>query len=643
MTLLFIFHCLMMTAQDVSEFGKVDPELLRKPGSLITKGAEAEVIFDVSEISFSVVNGDPEIFIKAHTRIKIYNQNGLDEANVSLSYIPRQGAEVISKLEAQTYNLDASGNLVVSKLDKKSIYDKRSDNMFSKLTFTMPEAKAGSVIEYRYTLRRKLIYFDDWYFQRDIPVIYSQCQFEYPNAFTFNMIPHNNLPIESTKKETGYTIKHNFVMRNLQSVRPEPFMTATSDYKQKLKFDVIGYNPPGGFARDLRSNWPGIVKALMEDEDFGKQLTKNIPRTTDLDMALQKTTQPYARMAIVHDYVRKNMAWDGTTSKWALDGVKKAWEKKRGNSGEINLILVNLLKDAGLKASPVLVSTKENGRVKPMDPGYSQFNTVMAYVVIDSSFYVLDATDKYTPANLIPPSVIYTEGLVISKLNLERSITDQDWGWRTLWNESQIFQKLVNVTAAFNGQGMIIGDAFLMHKDYAREKWMETVEPEAEKTTTYFTKANEKLKLKDLAIKNEKNDSLPLEHLFKFELPVEENGGYSTVNINMFTGLESNPFLEEQRYSDVFFGYPQKFTMRGSLSIPEGFVFEEAPKNIKMVMPDNSIEMKRIFQVEGSMIKYVVEINIKKPFYAPDEYEELREFYKKMYSLLNEQVVIRKK
>ncbi len=64
-------------------------------------------------------------------------------------------------------------------------------------------------------------------------------------------------------------------------------------------------------------------------------------------------------MATIHNYVRKNMEWNNYGGIWALNGVKSAWKDKKGTSGEINLILVNLLKDAGLKASPLLVSTPQ--------------------------------------------------------------------------------------------------------------------------------------------------------------------------------------------------------------------------------------------------------------------------------------------
>lgn len=643
-TTLFIFlFAGVAQAQDKVEFGKVDNALLQKQASLIDKHAEAEVLYESSEVSFSVMGGSPEIHIRNHVRIKIYNSKGLEEANISIPYYARNGMENISKLEAQTYNINESGQVAVAKLDKKSVYDVKEDSRYSKLTFSLPEVKAGSVIEYRYISKRQVLYLEDKVFQRDIPVVYSKLMFEHPTEFTFTEQPFNNIPIEASTKPTGYSIQKTFICRNLQAVRTEPFMTTPKDYRQKLTIDLIGYNPVGGLAQDLRITWPKVIKVLMEDEDFGVQLKKNIPRTQELDQTLQKIQDPFQRMVAVHEYVRTNMAWDKATSIWALDGVKKAWEKKRGNSGEINLILVNLLKDAGLKAYPVLVSTREHGRIRPMNPSVHQFNTVMAYVTIDSSFYVLDATDQFTPPNLVPTSVVYTEGLVISKLDLEKSLLEQDWGWRTLWNDKQTFQKLVNVSAKFDGKSMVTGDAFIMLRDYAREKISHDVEPEAEKMTAFYASAVQGAKLTNLNVRNDKNQALPLEHTFRFELPVEANGDYSVYNLNVFTGLEKNPFLAVERYADVFFGYGQKFTLRGSLEIPEGFTFEAPPKNMRMIMPDNSIEMTRIVQIEGQYAKYSIQVEIKKPYYGPDEYELFHEFYKKLYTILNEPVVIKKK
>ncbi len=356
------------TAQNEQfQFGKIDTEDLVRKNSSIDKNAEAEVLFEFYDVNLTLYGGMLEINIKAHTRIKIYNEKGFDEANIKIPYIAKEGSEGIFKLEGQTYNQDASGNMNVTKLDKKSVYDKKIDNRLRNQIFTFPEVKAGSIIEYKYTVKRRLLYFDDWTFQRSIPVRYSNCTIEYPSEFSFSHIPRTTLPMEIDQKQSGHTVKKSFTMRNLPALKEEPHISCEEDYLQQVQFRMNGYYSPE-LTLNLTRTWHAIIKELMEDQDFGLQLNKNLQRTSDLDEQLKPIKTDGEKMYVIHHYVRNNMAWDGYNSIWALEGVKQAWADKKGNSGEINLILVNLLKDAGLKAYPLLVSTRKNGKVNTMYP-----------------------------------------------------------------------------------------------------------------------------------------------------------------------------------------------------------------------------------------------------------------------------------
>ena len=78
------------------------------------------------------------------------------------------------------------------------------------------------------------------------------------------------------------------------------------------------------------ATWPVLINRLVNDDDFGQQLTKNIPRTDDLDDSLKKVTDPCNQINIIYRYVRSNMHWDGHSSIWAIDGVKEAWKNKAG-------------------------------------------------------------------------------------------------------------------------------------------------------------------------------------------------------------------------------------------------------------------------------------------------------------------------
>ena len=375
----------------------------------------------------------------------------------------------------------------------------------------------------------------------------------------------------------------------------------------------------------------------MEDEDFGLQLKRNIPRTSDLDALLTKITDPYRKMVIIHEYVRKNMQWNDYDGIWALDGVKSAWKDKKGTSGEINLILVNLLRDADINVHPMLVSTRKNGRVNTGIAGIEQFNKVMAYVEIGKNIYVLDATNKYTPANIIPEDVLYSEGLVIEKLST------LEWGWKVLWNKEKLFKNTTLLMADINEKGLMTGVANIVSFDYSRLDRIPALKKGKQKFIDTHLNATTGFTIDSLSVENEDIDSLPLKQHVNFTGKTSSSGDYHYFSPNLFSGLEKNPFIADNRFSDVFFGSNQTYTIIGRFTIPAGFQFDELPKNTRMIMPDTSIIFSSLMRVTDNELSVRIQLDIKKPIYSVEEYPYFQEFYKKLFEMLNEQIVFKKK
>jgi len=617
--------------QKIPEFGKVDKSELEMTSCDFDKDAEAVVLFDDGEFFFSALFGN-----ERHIRIKILKDKGLDRADVHIKYYAYRGAENVKGISAQTYNLDAAGNIVVTKLEKKQIYDKKINARYSEIAFSLPEVKVGSVIEYKYTIEGS----DDitWYFQQSIPVLLSRYSINFPDDIEMSTIPHCSLPYKSgTERKSGRDIQV-YTMEKVPALRDEAYISCEDDYLQSMTARIVATNFFGMPRKSYIRNWPQIIRLLMEDEDFGVQLKKNIPRTKDLDSMLAKITSPFEKMATIHHYVRKNMEWDNNDNIWALSGVKSAWKDKKGTSGEINLILVNLLKDAGLKAHPVLVSTRDNGRVNTFVASVSQFNKVMAYVQIDDKTYVLDAVEKFTPTKLMPMDVMASQGLVIEKIETE------EWGWQTIWDEHSLFSNSIYINADVDKDGLMKGSASISSDGYARVKRMRALqEGKKEFTEKYFTSQNTGIRVDSVLIENEKNDTLPLSQVVTFNQDLNGSGDYKYFTANIFSGLERNPFVEDNRFSDVFFGYNQHISIVGNITIPDNYQFEELPKNLRMIMPDTSISFTRLASAGEGILSFRVTLDFKRPVFGVDEYPEFKEFYKKLFDLLNEQFVIRKK
>jgi hypothetical protein len=80
----------------------------------------------------------------------------------------------------------------------------------------------------------------------------------------------------------------------------------------------------------------------------------------------------------------------------------------------------------------------------------------------------------------------------------------------------------------------------------------------------------------------------------------------------------------------------------GSISLPDGYSVESLPKNIRMIMQDTSIVMERLMQVDEGRLSYRISLDFQRPVYFTEEYPDFKEFYKKLYASLNEQIVLRK-
>ncbi|HSU27065.1 MAG TPA: hypothetical protein VLJ68_01710, partial [Chitinophagaceae bacterium] len=159
----------------------------------------------------------------------------------------------------------------------------------------------------------------------------------------------------------------------------------------------------------------------------------------------------------------------------------------------------------------------------------------------------------------------------------------------------------------------------------------------------YFLSTNPGVKLTDFVVENEDVDTLPLLQSFSFTRPTGGSGDYRYFTLNMFSGLEKNQFIAQTRISDVFFGANQFYYISGSFTLPDNYSFDVLPENIKMITPDTSIIATRRMNVAGNELGALVTVEFKKPVFTPEEYPDMMEFYKKLFDMLNEQIVIKKK
>ena len=126
-------------------------------------------------------------------------------------------------------------------------------------------------------------------------------------------------------------------------------------------------------------------------------------------------------------------------------------------------------------------------------------------------------------------------------------------------------------------------------------------------------------------------------------MPATVSGDYKLVNVNLFSGLEKNLFTSDNRLTDIDFGCTRRTDINAIFQLPPGMRLEEKPKNVQLVTPDKSISFMRLSEVNDNSVNVQISLKINQTVYATDSYPVIKEFYKKMHDLLNEQIVLSKK
>jgi hypothetical protein len=636
------------TANPTQSYGKVDQADLEMKSCDFEPDANAEVLFNKSSVYYG--SDLYSITEDVHKRVKIFNDNGKKEADIKIQYYGGNRYEYILSIQAQTINL-VDGKQEITKLDKKLIYTKNIDKARSEITFTMPNVKPGCIIEYKYSWNTNDNFnMPDWDFQEKIPVRYSELTTSIPDIFYFRPHLHTTLPlVKNSNSKEGRTLLDGGTgspygldvdtraMANIPSLPDEPYMSSFRDNVQSLRFQLVSIRPIGGFTKTGSDTWAKVGGRLIDDDDFGGQLKRKLNNEDVIISKAKALKTDDDKIAFVFKEVKNAMKWNAIDRWYTTDGTYRAWENKTGNSAEINLILYHLLKQSGVEAYPMVVSTREHGKVSGLYTSTVEFNRAVVYIPVDSTKrYILDATGKYNMYNEIPDELLNSSGLFIDKSKNQYDM---------IYLHKDIpARQVILISAEIKPGGKLEGTAQISSSSYNRINAIEKYKTDGEKKYTDYLRDNDNnLKISSLKFDNMEVDTLPLMQNIAFNLDLagsDEN--YIYLNPNLFTALKTNPFLSEKRMTDIDLRYLKNYSINGVYKVPAGYKIDALPKSITIVMPDKSVSFKRFVGEQDGSIVVRYTIMYKRAQYKKEEYPEFHEFFKQMHEMLNEQIILKK-
>ena len=646
-------------------FGKVSKEELEETQHPLEPEANAAVLYKSENVffMFSKQEGFTQVR-EVSKRIKIYNKEGYDYATEKLRFYNENSSsrENISRLNGYTYTLK-NGSVEKIKLKKESIFENEINKYWATKSFTMPGVEEGCIIEYEYTIKTPFMNINDLIIQYDIPVNKIEVKVTIPEYFNYNKVSNLRAKIqpvieEDTKrrKETINSVSRgeslvgnssfnssslDFIeniykinMDNIPSLKEEPLVDNMENYRSKLALEYAYFKSPDGVIKPYSTTWDKITEKINKSESFGDQLAIKNYFKDDLSNILKEAKSDSEKIIAIFEHVKSKVKWNSFIGYNTHDGVKKAYKDGVGNVAEINLILISMLKEAGINAHPVLLSTRDNG--VPLFPTRDGFNYVICAIEDSNNLIYLDATQQHANPNILPARAINWLGRIVrdddtsdwvqlSPKAMSKEIISLSYNLNEDLTETGKLRKRLTNYLAYN----------FRNKNAKRNKdeFIQNIESD-----------NSGLTIKELNLTDAENYYKPVtyDYEFDFDGAAEEIADKIYVSPLALLSSEENPFIQDTRNYPIDFITPISSKYIVNISIPEGYEVEFLPEATSVKFNVEGASFNYFIKQAGKNIQIIVDTEIKQTLILSKEYQDFKKFYQLLKDKEAEKIVLKK-
>jgi hypothetical protein len=608
--------------------------------------AEAAVLGDFGHIFMAEVREYMGFNLTHHKRIKIFSKSAFDRANVSIGYYSKDDNEYILKIKAQT--ILPNGKRIP--VESKSFVVEKLDENISIQKFTFPAVTEGAVLEYEYEMASKdLQGLKAWEFQHDIPTRYSFINVNVESRFSYTYLYQGKQNIKQTevlydnKNSSTYgselsRTRFGFYTENLPALKKEAYVSTIKDYIIKITFQLVDYYDRQGIKHNVVPSWEKTVKELLDATYFGDNYLKKSKYDDvweKVKLLVSPSDSAMKKINTIYDWVNENIEWDDYFRYYASKSPNEIFKKRKGNSADINFMLIALLREAGIEANPVILSTRENGRPFMDFPFLRQYNHTIAHVDLNGKMLLLDCGNINRPPGMIRIVALNDKGYLVKK---------KDSKWIDIVPSVSSQVSIGNLT--LTEEGGIKGSISYQFKGVAAaEKRYESGRDSTGKTLKEaIAKRLPDWIVDSVYFKNLNDSREPLqENLYlRINNVGQVNDDFIYVKPTLQSGWEKSPFKMPTRIYPVEFPYPMNEQYVMNLKIPKGYKVEEMPKQVNLSLPPDDARFQYLISAQGENINLIVKINVKRTVFANENYEYLKKFFDDIASKLDEQIVLKK-
>jgi hypothetical protein len=340
------------------------------------------------------IRGVRELFY----RIKIFNDEGREHANIEIPYNKREFR--VMNIEARVVR--ASGEIAEFKGEilEKTLAKTRKKHLQAK-TFTLPEIQPGDVIEYRYKLKLRRDYIFSTYWPIQERLFIRDAAISLRPAKYLKRGYSRNLP-ENAELREGRDGIWRYTMHDLPPLLDEALMAPAQVLQARIHvvygWWIEGKDPATFWQETVGEAWGKLIEKYMKKPRRLRSVVETLVSPQDTPEGklrkLYDAVQGIRNLSYEEFYTKKER-WeeDLDTRDWAGD----VWDLGYGNDWEIARLFTALCRAAGFDADIVFVSERDDHFFDSKLPDADQLDGELTVVDLPGGTRYFDAGTRFAP------------------------------------------------------------------------------------------------------------------------------------------------------------------------------------------------------------------------------------------------------
>lgn len=590
-----------------------------------------------------------EKFVKC--RIKVLKPKGKDWANGEIVYRYNGGTpgarETLNGLKAASYNL-VDGKVVKTQMEKSMIFNEDASKRYRLTKFTVPQVQEGTVIEYEYNLSSDFFFsIDDWEAQSKIPVVYTYYSVTIPEYFKFNCQQTGFCALQSDRSEQTMTLSlksgtatissgvFEFAGRDLPMIRKEPMCINPFNYGTKVSIELSGISIPGQVYKSYAQTWEDIDRQLMEDDDFGKRISKNPLKDEMEAQGIKNIADPVEKIAQTYRLLKSKVRWNEKYALFTSDKPSKVLKDGTGNNADMNFMLINMLRDAGVDCYPAVLSRRSDGLLAVARPSMNKLSTMIVAIPQGDTYIYMDCSAELGWVDVLPSDLLSNQVRII--------FGEGNATWVNLFTHSQE-KDVFYITSKLNPDGTIEGKRLEKYQGLGALNHRLAFK-HAKDSTEYIRdiERNDNLEVRSYKATGMTEFGPTAQEEFEFTAQTEVAGDLIYVKPFVDTFMAQSPFTDEKRDMPIEMPSASSILLTSIIYIPEGYEIDEMPQDKGFRTDDGQMTCRMAYVQSEGMVTSTLRFTVSDVLFAPERYASIKGFYDEIAKANGEMLVLKKK